>query len=330
MRARRIFRQILGSDQAFDGLKNQALERLIPLLAAVVRKYTQVEAPLAGKYFRLWERQGVHVTPVHFYQPLPDTRALPDVLWRHRSQMAGIDWNEAAQMELLQRTFPQFQEEYDQFPAAPTGNPHDFHFNNGMFDGTDALVLYCMIRHFRPARIIEVGSGYSSRVAALAALRNGNTQLICIEPYPPPLFEQIPGLTRLIQKPVQEVGQEIFSQLAANDILFIDSSHVVKCGSDVNYLYLDILPRLQPGVLVHSHDIFLPMEMPKEFITDYCFFWNEQYLLQAFLTHNSQFEVMFANAFMGAEHPSEMRETFPRSQPFWGGGSFWLRRRLSL
>jgi hypothetical protein len=329
MRVRRIFRKVSGSDQAFETIKDSVLERLIPPLAAVLRKYTQLGAPLAGKYFRLWERQGVHVTPVHFGQPLPDTRMLPDALWTERSEMAGIDLKESEQLDLLCRVFPQFRDEYNQFLTGPTSNPHDFHLNNGTFDGTDALVLYCMIRHFRPARIIEVGSGFSSRVAALAAMRNGNTQLICIEPHPPPLFEQMPGLTKLISKPVQEVGFECFSQLAPNDILFIDSSHVVCCGSDVNYLYLDVLPRLRPGVLVHSHDIFLPMEMPKEWIMNYCFFWNEQYLLQAFLACNSQFEVLFANAFMGTEHYSEMREAFPKSQPFWGGGSFWLRRKLS-
>lgn len=330
MSLRSIFRRVFGSEQVFDPLKNRILEGLIPLLAVAARRYTQAGAPLAGKYFRLWERHGVHLTPVHFYQPLPDTRTLPDELWRRRSAMAGIDLNEAAQLELLQQVFPQFREEYDQFPAAPTGNPHEFHFNNGAFDGTDALVFYCMVRHFRPRRIIEVGCGFSSCVAALAATRNGDTELICIEPYPPPSLAKLPGLTELIAKPVQEVGLEVFSQLKANDILFIDSSHVVKCGSDVNYLYLDVLPRLQPGVLVHSHDIFLPMEMPRYLMTDYGFFWNEQYLLQAFLACNAEFEVLFANAWMGAEHQQEMCETFPKAQPFWGGGSFWLRRRLSL
>lgn len=326
MSFRDIFRRVLG-DQAFGAVKDRLLERLIPPLAPVLRKYVQVGAPLAGKYYRSWERHGVHLTPVHFYQPLPDTRLLPDALWSRGSEMVGIDLKEPAQLELLSCSFPRFRDEYDKFPTAPTGNPHDFHLNNGSFDGTDALVLYCMIRHFRPARIIEVGSGFSSRVSALAALRNGNTQLICIDPFPPPYLEEMPGLTKLIRKPVQEADLGVFSKLEANDILFIDSSHVVRCGSDVNYLYLDVLPRLRPGVLVHSHDIFLPMEMPRELIRDYAFFWNEQYLLQAFLTHNAQFEVLFANAFMGTEHQSEMRETFPNSQPFWGGGSFWLQRR---
>ncbi|MEP7336594.1 MAG: class I SAM-dependent methyltransferase [Acidobacteriota bacterium] len=326
MSLRSIFRSVFGREQVFDSFKDRILERLIPSLAAVARKYTQAGAPLAGKYFRLWERHGVHLTPVHFYQPLPDTRTLPDELWQRPSAMSGIDLNEAAQLELL-LSFPQFRQEYDQFPSAPTGNPHEFHFNNGMFDGTDALVFYCLIRHFRPRRIVEVGCGFSSRVAAMAAMRNGDTELICIEPYPPPFLETLPGLTELIAKPVQEVKLEVFSRLEANDILFIDSSHVVKCGSDVNYLYLDVLPRLQPGVLVHSHDIFLPMEMPRNLMTDYGFFWNEQYLLQAFLSCNTEFEVLFANAWMGVAHPQEMREIFPKSQPFWGGGSFWLRRK---
>lgn len=329
MSLRRVFSRVFGSEQFFDLLKDRILEGLVPLLAAVAKKYTQAGAPLAGKYFRLWERHGVHLTPVHFYQPLPDTRTLPDELWQRPSALAGIDLNEAAQLELLRRVFPQFRQEYDQFPAAPTGNPHDFHFNNGAFDGTDALALYCIIRHFRPRRIVEVGCGFSSRVAALAAMRNGDTELICIEPYPQPFLATLAGLTELIARPVQEVGLEVFSSLAAGDILVIDSSHVVKCGSDVNYLYLDVLPRIRPGVLVHSHDIFLPMEMPRNLMTDYGFFWNEQYLLQAFLACNTEFEVLLANAWLGAEHQQEMRETFPKAQPFWGGGSFWLRRKIA-
>jgi hypothetical protein len=121
----------------------------------------------------------------------------------------------------------------------------------------------------------------------------------------------------------------VFERLEAGDILFIDSSHVVKTGSDVNYLFLEVLPRLKPGVVIHVHDIFLPHEFPKAWVMDLHLFWTEQYLLQAFLTHNAEFEVLFANAYMGARHQTEMQRTFPRSQ-WWGGGSFWLRRKPRL
>ena len=96
----------------------------------------------------------------------------------------------------------------------------------------------------------------------------------------------------------------------------------------MNFLFLEVLPRLNPGVLVHVHDIFLPQDFPKDWMVKHRFFWTVQYLLQAFLTYNAEFEVLFANAFMGEKHKEEMRQTFPNSQPWWGGGSFWMRRRL--
>ena len=112
---------------------------------------------------------------------------------------------------------------------------------------------------------------------------------------------------------------------SARDILFIDSSHVAQIGSDVTYLFLEIIPRLHPGVVVHIHDIFLPMEMRKEWVLDEMRFWTEQYLLQAFLAFNREFEVLMANSYLGLYHVDVLRATFPRS-PWWGGGSFWMRR----
>jgi Methyltransferase domain len=300
-------------------------EELARVLAEILPGYTS--GPLAGKYFRLWEEHGVHVTPVHFYQPIPDTRSLPDALWEKPSQMPGIAMNEAKQLELLCDVFPRFRAEYDELPAEPTSDPREFYLKNGAFEGTDALVLYCMVRSFRPSLVLEVGSGFSSRVSARAALVNGNTRVVCIEPYPDDVLTGgFPGLTSVIPKKVQEVDLEFFGQLAEGDILFIDSSHVVKTGGDVTYLFLEVLPRLRPGVIVHVHDIFLPQEFPKRWILDLRLFWTEQYLLQAFLAHNSEFEILFANAYMGLRHQPEMRRTFPKSE-WWGGGSFWFRRK---
>lgn len=306
--------------------KEEHREKVARLLAQLIPAYLQ--EPLVRRYFHFWEEHGFHLTPVHFYQPLPDTRTLTDQLWAAPSAMVGVEMNEAAQLELLRNVFPRFQDEYNQLPMTPTEVPHEFHLRNGAFEGTDALVLYCLLRHFQPRLMLEVGSGFSSRLAARAALRNGNTNLICIEPYPDAVLKKgIPGLASLVPKQVQEVGLELFQTLGTGDILFIDSSHVVKCGGDVNYLILEVLPRLRPGVVVHLHDIFLPWEMPKAWIMEHHLFWTEQYLLQAFLTHNSEFEVLFANNYMGIKHQDEMRAVFPHSQ-WWGGASFWIRRKL--
>jgi hypothetical protein len=285
----------------------------------------------SGKFheiFPLWERHGFHVTPVHFYQPIPDTRSLPETLWDRPSKLVGIDMNDTIQLDLLRNQFPKFRHEYDRFPAEPTGEPGRFYLNNGLFDGIDALVAYCMIRHFQPRLIIEVGSGFSSLAAAEAIARNKNSALICIEPFPLDFLRQgFPGLHSLIEKKVEDIGLEFFSQLESGDILFIDSSHTVKIGGDVNYLFLEVLPRLKPGVIVHVHDIFLPFDYRRDWVMDELRFWTEQYLLQAFLSFNSEFEVLMANAYLAHRWMGELKATFTNS-PWWGGGSFWMRRRL--
>ena len=277
--------------------------------------------------FRLWERHRFHVTPVHFYQPIPDTQSLPETLWDRPSELVGIDMNDAMQLDLLRNHFPKFRHEYDQFPVQPTGKPGRFHFNNGLFDGTDALAAYCMIRHFQPRLIIEVGGGFSSLVAAEAIAKNKNSGLICIEPFPPDfLRDGFPGLHSLIEKKVEDIDIGFFSQLDSGDILFIDSSHTVKIGGDVNYLFLEVLPRLKPGVIVHIHDIFLPFDYRRDWVMDELRFWTEQYILQAFLSFNSEFEVLMANAYLVHRYIEELNATFTNS-PRPRGGSFWMRRR---
>lgn len=280
-----------------------------------------------GEIFRLWERHGFHVTPVHFYQPIPDTQSLPETLWNRPSELIGIDMNDAMQLDLLRNHFPKFRREFDEFPVEPPGEPGRFHFNNGLFDGTDALVAYCMIRHFQPRLIVEVGSGFSSLLAAEAVAKNNNSALICIEPFPLDFLRQgFPGLHSLIEKKVEDLDLEFFSQLESGDILFIDSSHTVKIGGDVNYLFLEVLPRLKPGVIVHIHDIFLPFDYRRAWVMDEHRFWTEQYLLQAFLIFNAGFEVLMANAYLAHRYMKDLKATFMNS-PWWGGGSFWMRRK---
>jgi hypothetical protein len=267
------------------------------------------------------------VTPVHFYQPIPNTQALPEILWSRASELIGIDMNDAVQLDLLRNHFPKFRDEYDQFSAEATSEPGRFNLTNGLFDGTDALVAYCMIRHFQPRLIVEVGSGFSSLVAAEAMTKNEGSALICIEPFPPDFLRKgFPGLHSLIEKKVEDIDVKFFSQLGSGDILFIDSSHTVRIGGDVNYLFLEVLPRLKPGVIVHVHDIFFPFDYRRDWVMDELRFWAEQYLLQAFLTFNSEFEVLMANAYLGHRYMEDLKATFPNS-PWWGGGSFWMRRK---
>lgn len=235
--------------------------------------------------------------------------------------------NDDEQLHLLREVFPKFRDEYETLPTAPTDDYTVFHFGNGLFDGTDALVLYCMLRHLRPRRVIGVGSGYATRLAAQAARANGSTELVCIEPYPDEVLQEgFEGLASLITARVEEVSLDLFTTLGADDVLFIDSSHSVRTGGDVTFLFLEVLPRLKAGVVVQVHDVFLPHEYPREWVVDGLRFWNEQYLLQAFLTFNSGFRVLLANSYLDVRYPDVLRDAFPNA-PWWGGGSFWMQRQ---
>jgi hypothetical protein len=298
-----------------------ALETLAVALARCVR-----DGGYSGDEFRRFERHGVHVTPVHFYSPIPDTAHLGDDIWRRESELVGVDMNDEMQLHLVSEIFPQFRDEYEALLSAPSEDPSRFYLGNGLFDGTDALVLYCMLRHLKPRRVVEVGAGFSTRLAAQAALANGSTELVCVDPFPDPVLQEgIPGLTTLIPSPVEDLPLDLFMDLKGNDVLFIDSSHVARTGGDVTFLFLEVLPRLQPGVVVQVHDVFLPFQYPRDWVVDTLRFWNEQYLLQAFLAFNSAFRLLLANSYFHARHPEVLRSTFPTS-PWWGGGSFWFQR----
>lgn len=287
----------------------------------------------APALFGLYEQRGWHITPVHYYQPIPDSRELSAALWSTYSSMSGVDLNERFQMELLHTFESLFRSEYNCFPPS-SDDPLRFHFDQASFCSVDAEILYCMIRHFKPRRMIEVGSGMSTLLAAEAIRKNEVEGYSCsftaIEPYPRQFLRHgVPGLTELLEAKVQSVPIERFCALEANDIVFIDSSHVVKIGGDVVYEFLDLLPRLKPGVIVHYHDIFLPAEYPKSWVLDDRRFWTEQYLLQAFLAFNSAFEVLMAASFLHIHHSADLKAAFSSYDPanVWPG-SFWMRHKL--
>lgn len=289
---------------------------------------------LIKKSFPFWERLGLHVTPNHFYEPVPDTRTLPADLWERKSKLKGIDLNPQGQRALLSQFTIQFEKEYESFPRNKTKIPYEFYLNNFSFGSVDAEVLYCMIRHFRPRSVIEIGAGHSTTLSLQAILKNKKEikgyecELTAIEPYlNETLRLGLPGLFKLIPKKVEEVPLSFFESLEAGDILFVDSSHTLKIGGDVQYIFLEILPRLQKGVLIHFHDIFLPAEYHKRWILNDHLFWNEQYLLQAFLAFNDCFEVLWAGSYLHLNAPDLLKAAFDsyEREQNWPG-SFWIRR----
>lgn len=185
--------------------------------------YSIVLSPkvLADKtYFDLWESKGIHITPVHFYEPIPDTRTLTDAIWQKKSMLMGVNINQEKQCQLLELLSTQFKDEYEQFPRDKTADPTQFYLRNNVFESVDAEILYCMVRYFKPKRIIEIGSGFSTLVTAQALENNRKEDksysciFKAIEPYPSDFLEGIvPGLDELIRKPVQEIPLNEFSKL---------------------------------------------------------------------------------------------------------------------
>jgi len=283
---------------------------------------------------------GFHITRNHFYQPIPDTRTLKDELWLRQSELVGVNLNEQKQIQLLSK-FLRFKCEYGAFPKNKTAKPWQYFMDNPNFGPVDAEILYCMIRHFKPKKMIEIGCGYSTYLAAQAILRNEEesgyqAELIAIEPYPGEVLKSgFPGLSKLIPMKVEEVDLAEYDELKENDILFIDSSHVLRIGNDVHHEYLEILPRLRKGVLVHIHDVFFPCEYPKQWVLEMHRFWNEQYLLQAFLTFNSAFDVLWCGSYMHLKHPDKLEDAFAsyNKETVWctqrpGVTSLWMRKKL--
>ena len=279
--------------------------------------------------FPLWERLGFHVTPCHYYEPVPVVKDLDPGTWKRRSELPGIRMNEEGQLAFLETVCAPRKAEYDQIGLhGPTAECAYF-VHNGHFGEADGDVLHSVIRHFKPRRIVEVGSGWSTLLSEYSLAKNRSesgvaSELTAIEPYPRPflLERSSAGAITLIRKKIQEVNLDLFATLEENDILFIDSSHVVSIGSDVNREFLEILPRLKKGVLVHVHDIFLPDEYPESWVKKLRIFWNEAYLLQAFLAHNSAFEVVWAGYWMKVTHPEKCRSMFRSA----GTSSFWIRK----
>jgi hypothetical protein len=225
--------------------------------------------------------------PGHFYSPVVDTVAIEArkrEIWPARPEITGIDFNDARHREILVELFPRYLPDYD-YPELADGEDTDrFYTRNSQFSWLDARALFVLLRATSPRRLIEVGSGYSSLLIADVNRRflGGRMEVTCIEPYPRPFLKRpITGIERVVEQQVQRLPLRTFDALQGGDVLFIDSSHVAKTGSDVNFLYFEVLPRLARGVHVHVHDIFLPHDYPQDWVLGENRSWNEQYLLRA-------------------------------------------------
>ncbi len=271
--------------------------------------------------------------PGHFYSPIPSKRDVEDHLDRlkRKEMMAAlpaIRMEDQVQLDFLERLkafYPKVP-----FQAGPTDGLL-YHFNNAHYSYTDGIILFCAINYFRPRRIIEIGSGFST-CAILDTNRlflNSQAQITSIEPHPELLRSLVAksgdALT-IVESKLQDVNLEAFDDLGAGDILFIDSTHISKVGSDVNYIVFEILPRIKRGVTIHIHDIYLAYEYPDPWLREGRG-WNEAYLLRAFLEYNEQFRILLFVSYMQNAYAYEdwFREHMPDTL-LQKGGSFWMEK----
>ncbi|MBS2964525.1 class I SAM-dependent methyltransferase [Actinocrinis puniceicyclus] len=253
----------------------------------------------------------------HFYSPVNGpadvARGLSTI-----TELPGVDLREPAQLELFGTLLPLFEEAPYRRYRAGAGS------GNSMYEAADALVYRAFVRHLKPRRVIEVGAGFSTAMLLdtadqyLPAL-----EVTCIEPYPDRLNSLLlaEDKVKLIAAPVQDVPVEVFTQLEPGDVLFIDSTHVAKAGSDVLWLFLHVLPRLAPGVVVHVHDIFWPFEYPAQWLREGRS-WNEDYLVHAFLCHNQAWRIELFSSWLWHRHSEAVPQLLRGQEP----GALWLRR----
>ena len=308
----------------------RAADRLIlAALQAMPRRIARHAMHLLRQHPSVADAWGYHVREIHYYEPIPDFRTITAAHLEARRVSPAIDFNIEAQAARVARLAARHASELREISASRA-----FPFENEYFAGFDAAVYYALIRDLRPKRVVEIGAGYSTRIAhvALEANRRDGAPgtLTVIEPYPEPRLTDSGVKMDLHVHPVEKVDPALFASLEANDILFIDSSHAVRTGGDVVFEFLDLLPRVPSGVWIHVHDIFFPFDYPASWVLQRRVAWNEQYLLEAFLAFNREFEPRLCVHWLVKEYPGQMRGLLDlaiTSDSAARGASFWMARR---
>lgn len=327
-RARQLYRLVRSRLRSY---RDAGLWGDLGLLAPAVRRMAET-----GNGTDACLDQGCLPMPVHYYSPVPDIEDLrARRVWDRRSPMTGVEMREAQQLALLTELGRDFGAEC-RWPHEPSRDGSEFYTDNSSFSYGCAAATHALIRRFKPRRVIEAGSGFSSRVIAAALQMNEKdsgerAEYTVVDPFPGHVLEGLPGVGEVLRRRVELLEADVFRALGENDILFVDSGHTVRAGGDVNFLVLDILPVLAPGVVVHFHDIALPYEYAEVYFTNPKFrvFWTEAYLLQAFLCHNAAYEVLLAMNFLMRDHAATFRSVWPHYDPSihrFPSHSFWIRR----
>lgn len=275
----------------------------------------------------LFFRIGVFPIMDHYYEPMFNPRHLRYSLRKDR-HLPGIDLNIEGQISLLEKF--DYAEEIKKNIPIEKPNEVRYYFNNPAYRAGDGEQLYNMIRYFKPEHIIEIGSGFSTLMSIEAIKMNmdemgRSCKIECIEPYEMPWLDET--MANVIRSRLEEVDQSMFKSLKKNDMLIIDSSHIIRPQGDVLMEYLEILPILNQGVIIHIHDIFTPKDYLDDWIYGTIRFWNEQYLLEAYLSENSNYEIISANNYLKHNHYDILKKKCPFLTEEEEPGAFWLIKK---
>jgi predicted O-methyltransferase YrrM len=275
----------------------------------------------------LAEAAGFHVHPCRFDSPLPLMKEIDWPKLNLRRALPGIDFREADSLKLVKQ-LGRWTAELDSIPYSPDGQSV-YWFENGTFTDFDAAALYSLLRELKPKRYVELGCGWSSFISSRALAQNEKDGSPCRAIYADPVprrdLNSMLATGEFLAKRVQEVPAEIFNALEAGDVLFIDTSHVLKIQSDVEYELLHILPLLKPGVWIHVHDVFSPYDYPEEYVRmQIRLTWNEQYAVECLLTGGDRYRVELPLHLLWRNHRSDLQPLFPRGQT--RPQSFWMSK----
>jgi predicted O-methyltransferase YrrM len=277
-------------------------------------------------------RLNLDVLPRDVYSPIPDVPPIDDPIWRRPGATPGLTIDPVSTLDYVRSCLAPYVAEF----SAPLEHPDTdgFYLCNPWYGAVDAELLYAMVRHHKPQRLLEFGTGYSTLVSARACSANARdghpVEFVSVDPAPRFIRDSAASVVRFEHVSARSLPLERFLELGAGDILFIDTSHAVKLGSEVNFLILEVLPILRPGVLVHFHDIFLPYEYPYDWLARQSYL-SEQYLLQAFLSGNPAYEVVLATHAIARADRQALARILPTVATVrYGPAAFWIRRCLDV
>lgn len=295
------------------------LKQLISLAKRVLWSSPEVRAKI--------QEHKVNIVPANFYSEIPLIQDIKNS-FEYSNPGEELYNNGLFDPELVSgfvSTLCEYSAEFNPPLEGDIQSPDAYFWKNPAFSYSDAMSYYCVLRHFKPDNVLEIGSGFSTLVANQALIKNGFGKITLIEPYPKPFLEKLECVSKIRKQFAQDIAVNDFVDLVErNDVWFIDSTHTVKIGSDCLYIYLKVMPQVKRDIIVHTHDVFLPYGMPKNKALEKHVYWTEQYLLYAYMLDNPKIEVLFGSTYVNKTMPDRMDELMNGKYP-GGGGSIWYK-----